>query len=93
MKIYAINSEYKTYSRKNLAKVNTQKIKKQSNDMSNVTFRGGKGGAIGIVAGAALLSAMHAQGLLDDCTDTQGAASCTHIGGIAGSIIEDKFGK
>ena len=29
------------------------------------------------------LSAMHAQGLLDDCTDTQGAASCTQFSNLS----------
>ena len=76
----------------------------QNENCKQVAFKGGKGGAIGIVAGAALgalgAAAIIATGGLAGVvaavgygsTVAAGAASCTHLGGIAGSIIEDHLG-
>lgn len=105
MKISAINTYNQNYSRKNITKVNVQKKEKQTANTNSIAFKGDKGGAIGIVAGAALgalgAAAIIATGGLAgvvaaigySSTVAAGAASCTHIGGIAGSIIEDKFKK
>ncbi len=103
MKIQAINQ----YQRYNYVKKNNIKNKTEEpnlqNKNTNLTFKGAKGGALGILAGAATGAlaavAIVATGGLAGVvaavgygsTIACGAASMTHIGGIAGSIIEDKL--
>ena len=83
---------------KNVRQEQTLPIKSDS-----VSFRGEKGGVIGILSGAALgalgAAAIVATGGLAGVvaavglsgTMVGGAAACTHIGGIVGSAIEDKL--
>lgn len=91
------------YAKKNLKKaalLETQTGNANVNE-NQPTFRGAKGGTLGILAGAAIgaigAAAIIATGGLAGVvaaagytsTVAAGAASCTHIGGIAGSLIED----
>lgn len=104
MKIHAVNISQQNYTRNNYVKLNSNTSKQESiKYLNNTTFKGDRGGAIGILAGAALgalgTAFVIATGGLAGvvaavgygATVTAGAASCTHLGGIAGSIIEDKI--
>ena len=107
MKIQAINSyQYQGQARKNVVKAsNTERQSYLNTKDKQMTFKGAKGGAIGIFAGAVMgaigTAAIIATGGLAGVvaavgygsTIIGGAASCTHLGGIAGSIIEDKLDK
>ncbi len=104
MKIYSVSSA--NYSRKSVVKPQIQRNEslqtpqKTSNDVS---FQGTKGGLLGILSGAAIglttaavivatggaaaaIAAVGIPGVL-----AGGAAAGTHVGGIAGSIIEEKL--
>ena len=103
MKIQAINrSQRYNYAKRNTMSNRPEEAKLQNRN-TNITFKGAKGGALGIVVGAATgalaAAAIIATGGLAGVvaavgygsTVAAGAASMTHLGGIAGSIIEDKI--
>lgn len=102
MKIYSVNTiQPKSYARPVLKKVNEKQP--QISDNNQPAFKGDKGAVIGILSGAALGAGIAAATVLTGglagvvaavgLTGTigAGAAAGTHIGGIAGSIIEDKL--
>ena len=104
MRIQAIN-QYPLHScvKRNAVKNQTNGQNLQNQSVSQPSFKGEKGGVIGILAGATIgalgAAAIIATGGLAGVvaavgygsTVVAGAASCTHIGGIAGSILEDKL--
>ena len=107
MKIQAINSyQHQGHARKNVVRASNTERQSYLNTHSNQpSFKGTKGGLIGILSGAAagaglaaftvltggLAGVVAAVGMAG--TVIGGAAAGTHIGGIAGSIIEDKLEK
>lgn len=107
MKIQAINSyQCQGLNRKNVVKAtNTERQSYLNTKDKQMSFKGAKGGAIGILAGAATGAGLAALTVLTGGlagvvaavgmagTVISGAAAGTHIGGIAGSIIEDKLEK
>lgn len=107
MKIQAINSyQHQGHARKNVVRAsNTERQSYLNTKDKQMAFKGAKGGAVGILAGAVMgaigTAAIIATGGLAGVvaavgygsTIIGGAASCTHLGGIAGSIIEDKLDK
>lgn len=101
MKIQAVNSTF--YQNKNNRICNRKLVSQQKAD--SVTFKGDKGALIGIATGAAVGAGIAAVTILTGGlagvvaavgaggTILGGAAAGTHIGGITGSIIEDKSEK
>lgn len=100
MKIYSINGiQQQNYAKTKMTKSANQTSPAASN--LQLSFKGTKGGLWGIVTGAAtgaglaaltiatggLAGVVAAVGVTS--TIVGGAAAGTHIGGIAGSIIED----
>lgn len=105
MKIYSVNTiQPRNYSKPMLKKTNEVKSQfLEKNNNNQLVFKGDKGAVIGILSGAALGAGIAAATVLTGglagvvaavgLTGTigAGAAAGTHIGGIAGSIIEDKL--
>ena len=101
MKISAI----RVYNTQNSA--SRQVIEKQNprTTQKNVTFKGDTGAVIGVLGGAAVgalaAAAIIATGGLagvvaaigTGSTIACGAGACTHLGGIAGNIIEENINK
>lgn len=105
MKIYSVNTiQPRNYSKPMLKKTNEVKSQlPEKNNNNQLTFKGDKGAVIGILSGAALGAGIAAATILTGGLATAvavvgvtgtigaGAAAGTHLGGIAGSIIEDKL--
>lgn len=106
MKVQSINcyQQHLSHARKNVEKMKSLESKTNASvDDNQVAFKGAKGGALGVIAGATV-GALGAAAIITTgglagivaavgygSTVAAGAASCTHLGGIAGSIIEDKL--
>lgn len=102
MQVLSINSAQSVYQKRDLSHLR-QKMAQKFMYQNKPTFRGDTGAALGIFGGAAVgaltaaaivatgglaapVAAIGATGVI-----AGGAGCCTHIGGIIGSIIEDKF--
>lgn len=103
MRVLSVNSAQSVYQKRNL-QIKQQHL--QKNELKTHTvpnFRGGTGATVGILSGAAIgaitAAAIIATGGLAAPVAAVGlggvicggAGAGTHIGGILGSIIEDKF--
>lgn len=107
MKIYSVGStNYQNYQKRNYTKIQLREqggLQKQHKAQNQIAFQGTKGGLLGILGGAtiglvaaaaivatggaaAAIAAVGLPGVL-----AGGAAAGTHVGGIAGSIIEEKL--
>ena len=104
MRIQAINQNvYQTTQKRNIVKSKNQQQALPSANQAQVAFKGTKGGLLGILGGAAIgaigAAAIVATGGLAGVVAAVGlsvtlggdAAAGTHLGGIAGSLIEDKL--